>query len=219
MSAAIPTRFIRFAVAGALVLAAMPAVALGGDGNKKSNKTTSSTTTAAATKIEPGCGYTTSQVFMPFGDSAQYFLAPGGDAESSRWKTAGGASIASGKGVLGLGSSVYALPDGGSITSESFCLGYDSPTLRYSINDPGVAGAVLKVEVIWTSPSGKVYTVPIGWIKSGTAGVRLASPNFLLANLAGLLTETGTTSVQLRFTGTGATWQVDDIYVDPFKRV
>lgn len=214
---------LTLALAVALPTAALAGKKKGGnDGNRGSATTTSAATApeSSAASSSSGCGYTSSQIFAAYGDLAQYYLAPGGDAESSLWARAGGAAVVPGTGVLGTGKSVYALPAGGSVTSGSFCITYDSPTMRFSVKDPGVAGATLRVEVLWTSPtSGTTYTVPVAKIQSGTAGVRLCEPVFLIANLAAFLSGTGTTNVQLRFTAEGGSWQVDDVHVDPFKRV
>ncbi|MFN8223160.1 MAG: hypothetical protein U0R50_07975 [Gaiellales bacterium] len=203
---------------GATVLALVVAsvatpAALAGYGNVAPSKP------AAATRVAPSCGYSVSQVFAPFGDAAWYFLAPGGDAESARWTLAGGATVLPGVGVLGFGSHVYALRSGASVTSPAFCLGFDSPTMRFSYRDPGVSGATLSVEAIWANQSGSPVTVTIARIRSGAPGLHLADPSFLLANLDALVGSTGTTTMQLRFAASGGSWQVDDVYVDPYKRI
>ena len=159
-----------------------------------------------------GCGYATSQVFAAFGDTNQYYLAPGGNAETTpAWPTSGSATLAAGKGILGTGSKVFALKAGASVTSPSFCVSLDSPTLRFSVKDPGVSGAALRVDVLGTSSSGSTYSLQIAKINSGKAGVRLVDPSYLIANLAALLSSSGTTQVQLRFTSESGSWQVDDI--------
>lgn len=208
---------------GALMLAlalavALPTAALAGKG--KGGTSTQNESSASSATTDSLCGYSTSQTFAAFGDLAYYHLAPGGDAESNAWRTRGGASVVSGQGILAQGAKVYSLPKGGSVTSRSFCLTYDSPTVRFSVNDPGVAGATLKVEAMWTSVfSGESITAPIATIQSGKAGVRLVDPCFVLANLSAMVSGTGTVSVQLRITAESGNWQVDDVYVDPFKRV
>jgi hypothetical protein len=193
-----------------------PTAALAG---KIDTSSGSSSMASAAPKLYQGCGYATQQTFARFGDLAQYFLAPGGDAESSPWQTSGGATVTAGKGVLAVGGSVYSLPQGGGVTSGSFCLGFDSPTMRFSVKDPGVAGAVLKVEAIWKSRGGASLSLQLAKVRSGAAGVRLVDPVHMLANNTALVSLRGTTSVQLRFTAERGAWQVDDVYVDPYKRI
>jgi hypothetical protein len=92
-----------------------------------------------------------------------------------------------------------------------------SPARRLSVKDPGVEGAVLRAEVIWTSPDGMVFTIPVAKIASDNAGVRLVDPIYLIANLVPLFTQTVSTKIVLRFTSVSGSWQVDDVYVDPFK--
>lgn len=175
--------------------------------------------TSVVDRLDPSCGYSTSQVFRPFGDLAYYFLAPGGNAESNRWAASGGAGVVTGKGVLATGASSYSLPKGGTITSGAFCLNLDGPTVRFSVNDPGVRGAVLRLEALWTPPAGATLALPVAVVPSTTKGVRLVAPSLLLANFTTLLRPTRNTTIKLRFTSDQGAWQVDDVYVDPFKRV
>ncbi len=202
----------------AIVAAATAGVATAGSGGK-SNKNTSSATTTTTTPVVVGaCGYELTQPFSAYGDTATYYLAPGGNAETgTSWKLSGSASVATGKGILGLGTRVFSLQAGGAVTSAPFCITADAPTMRLSVRDPGVDGAVLRAEVIWTSADGKVFTIPVARIRSDRAGVRLVDPIFLIANLVPLLTQTVTTKIVLRFTSESGSWQVDDVYIDPFK--
>jgi hypothetical protein len=52
-------------------------------------------------------------------------------------------------------------------------------------------------------------TIPGGW------GVTLPTP--FLTNLGALTAPGGTTAVSFRFAAQGATWDLDDVYLDPFK--
>ena len=209
---------------GALVLAfavaiAVPTAALAGKSGSSRSIGSGTVISSVVDIVDPSCGYPTTQAFKAFGDPARYFLAPGGDAESSRWAGAGGASVVAGNGVLGTGSFSYGLPQGASVTSGSFCVSLDSPTVRFSVKDPGVAGAVLRLDVLWTSPLGATVALPISTVFSGKPGVRLVDPSLMLTNLAALVGPGRTTSVSLRITAVRGPWQVDDVYVDPYKRV
>ena len=68
-----------------------------------------------------------------FGDLRPYFVAPGGDFETSDWTLAGGAALTTGSGPLEIGAaeSSLRLPSGGSATSPVFCVDLDYPTLRF----------------------------------------------------------------------------------------
>ncbi len=207
------------AVLGLLALLTITPAALAGKG-KSGTGTTSTTELKAESAAAPSCAYATTPVFSAFGDQAQYFLAPGGDAETSAgWTGSGKVSVVAGQGVLKTGKYSFSIPNGGSLTSPQFCLAVDSPTTRFSVADPGVSGATLKVNALWISPFGDLREITIATVKSGKAGVRLVEPTYLWANLAGLFSPDGTWVMQLRFTSAGATWKVDDVYVDPFRRV
>jgi hypothetical protein len=175
--------------------------------------------TSVVNKLDPNCGYQTSQTFRAFGDPAYYFLAPGGNAESNRWTTAGGAGVTAGQGVLASGLAAYDLPRGSSITSSAFCINLDGPTVRFSVKDPGVPGGVLRMDAIWTAPTGTTLTVPIATVPSTTKGVRLVAPSLVLFNLGALIHPTKGTTLKLQVTAIQGAWQVDDVYVDPYKRV
>ena len=190
---------------GAIVLAlaiavAVPTAALASKTDSAGSNDRGTVVSSVLDVVDPGCGYATSQAFKAFGDPARYFLVPGGDAESNRWAGAGGAAVVAGKGVLSTGSFSYALPQGASVTSSSFCVSLDSPTVRLSVKDPGVAGAVLRLDVLWTSPIGLTVTLPIATVLSGRPGVRLVDPALMLTNLAALVGPGRKTNVKLRLT-------------------
>jgi hypothetical protein len=162
----------------------------------------------------------TTQPFKPWGDTAQYNLAPGGSFEggTASWSLTGGASIVKGNEpwkVAGAGHSrSLRLPPGATATSPVVCVGLEHPTLRFFVNDNRALLSTMTVEVITETSLGLKAAVPIGVLLPG--GKWRPSPKILMvANLLPLLPGEHT-PVQFRVRSVGlGTWSIDDFYVDP----
>jgi hypothetical protein len=155
-----------------------------------------------------------------FGDPRSYFLAPGGDFESTAngWTLTGGAARATGSGPLRLGTAAGSLrlPAGGTATSPVFCVDLEYPTFRFFA---AKGGAPLSVDVI--------YPV-LGTNKPRATDIKGGSATWTLAKDVSLRPETvtknaGWRAVQLRFVaapsaGAKRDWLVDDVLVDPRMR-
>jgi len=166
-----------------------------------------------------------SQPSLSWSDPRHYFLMPGGDLESSAgWTFSGGARLVDGNEPFYLHSlddrrSLF-LPSGGSARSASMCVDSDEPTMRFFVRNTGsplsllavearVRSTVLGVTATTSLPLGVVLGTQQAWQPSLSVMFKL-SVNQVLG---------GTTTVDFRFTalGPGGKWQVDDVYVDPFK--
>ncbi len=164
-----------------------------------------------------------SKVFLPWLDVADYFLAPGGDFESGAagWSTSGAAGTTDGNepwNVTGGGESSLRLPAGSSATSPAICVGIEHPTIRFFTKSAGASLlSGLRVDVLFEDSLGATRTLPIGRVLRG-GGWQVTPPYAILANLLPLLPGERT-AVAFRFTpeGTG-TWQIDDVHVDPYGR-
>ena len=150
-------------------------------------------------------------------------LAPDGGFEQGGgvWSLEDGAVVVAGNDsfqVGGAGDSwSLSLPDGSQATSADVCIGLDSPTMRFFARNDGDPDASLQVSVIVDTLLGRL-TVPIGSV-DGRQSSWHPTPIFpLLANLTALpIVNDGTASIRLRFTPNGGDWQIDDVYVDPFR--
>ena len=163
------------------------------------------------------------QPFLPWADAAWYQLVPAGDFETGAvgWALAGDARVYSGSESFFVGSNgdkySLRLRSGSTAVSPSVCVSIDTPTFRLFVRNGGPADSALGIDVgaddggpqTWT----RVANVAGGSPWQPTQVLAIGVPAFML-------TKTGTASVQLRFTPTGsnASWQIDDVYVDPFKR-
>jgi hypothetical protein len=163
----------------------------------------------------------TSQPFARFGDNAYYKLVPGGSFEkgTAGWTLSGGAKIVSGNEPYRVRSasdthSLY-LPAGSSAVSPTVCVGIGEPTLRYFTQRNSGLLSTLAVSVRVETSLGLVAEVPLAPDLGG--GWHASLPTPVIANLLPLLPG-DKTPVQFRFTPLlFGNWQLDDVYVDPWR--
>jgi hypothetical protein len=166
-----------------------------------------------------GCdGQTAVQPFTPWLDPSNYVLTTNGSLESTGgWTFTGGAKVVSDNEPWRVNaptdSHSLSLPSGSSATTPAFCVTLLHPDLRFFAVNSGSALSTLEVDSI-TTVLGLKVTTPVGVVLAGGSW----QPTLPLPFLDGLLSLTQGT-VQFRFTplGAGGGWQIDDLYVDPFK--
>ena len=162
-----------------------------------------------------------SQVFLRWLDPLRYEKAPGGGAESTAgWTLSGGARIVSGNEpwkVGGGGSSSLLLPRGSKATTGTMCVGIGHLVMRFfARRTSGWLLDSLKVEVLFEGSGGQVNSLPIGLVLAGGSW-QPTLPFPVLASLLPLLPG-DQTPVSFRFTPVGGgNWQIDDVYVDPWR--
>ncbi|HEY3186168.1 MAG TPA: hypothetical protein VGJ70_01755 [Solirubrobacteraceae bacterium] len=164
-----------------------------------------------------------SQPFLPWADPASYVLAPDGgfEAGASGWSLSGAAVTADNEPFYVHGSDDHAaleLAPGGSATSAPMCVGIEYPTLRFFARTDGSATSTLRVNVLYEDASGNTQSLTIGRVLAGGEW----SPTLVMPVVVNLLTliPGERTAVAFRFTaeGTGASWDIDDVYVDPYSK-
>jgi len=166
-----------------------------------------------------GCvGQATVQRFTPWLDPMNYVLLTGGSLESTAgWTLTGGAKLVSDNEPwhvnVAADSHSLSLPSGSSATTPASCVTMLDADFRFFAVNSGSALSALQVDSI-TTILGLRVTTPVGVLLAGGGW----QPTLPLPFLDGLLSLTQGT-VQFRFTpvGAGSGWQIDDIYVDPFK--
>jgi hypothetical protein len=168
------------------------------------------------------CGqYTSSQVFLPWADPANYTLSPGGDFENAngQWALAGASRVAGDNEPFQVGGandhSSLSLPSGSVAVSQPLCVGLAEPTLRLfvkQVSGPALAG--LRVEALFDDATGETQSLRIGTLGAGS-GWTLSPQMAIVANLLPLLDEG--TPVAFRFTPLGGSFRIDDVYVDPYR--
>jgi hypothetical protein len=169
----------------------------------------------------PCPSYPSSQVFAKWLDPTSYTLAPGGAFESASGLTfTGGAKIVAGNessyvhGTADRNSVL--IPQGGTVTTGPICVGLDKPTVRFFAKRPSFALLpLMTVEGLYTTPSGSTASLPL-------VGVPLADGSWSLQLpmvTTGAVLELGdTTMMRFRIRAAVGSWQVDDLYVDPWRR-
>jgi hypothetical protein len=161
----------------------------------------------------------TVQPFAPWGDHADYFLAPDGDFEAgvSSWLLQDGASPVEGNEPFVGGAGDHrslSLPAGSSATTAPMCIGVEHRTMRFFGTSP--KSGALVVEAIYTKRNGKPKSVTLGAVR-GT-GTWAPSPVLPMRVNEQAADYGNAMPVSLRFSARGnATWQIDDVYVDPFR--
>ena len=170
----------------------------------------------------------TTKAFAAFGDQNDYFAAPDGgfEAYASGWLKSNTAivydnepwKVAGGTKALKLNGT------GASATSPGFCIDLSNPTIRFftkSTATGGVDSSWLMIEAIVTSQIGTTTTIlssvasHYGWTATPITSLVGATNAHLYSGLP----NNDTATLKLRFTvmGSGASYTIDDVEVDPFR--
>lgn len=175
---------------------------------------------AAAVSLSACDSASLSQPFTPWADFNSYKLAPGGDFETSAagWSLSGGATPVTGSETYGVSGSVgdssLSLPDGASASSPTTCVNAAYPSFRFFARSDQ-PGASVGVSVVYSGAFGTVV-IPVGVVYPDSDW-QPTLPMLTGSAIPGAVNG-GTAAVSLRFTVTGGTAQIDDVYVDPVRR-
>lgn len=175
------------------------------------------TTLACSTRVE-------SQAFKPWGDLAYYFQVPnGGFEQSGGWALSGGAKAVAGNETFNVRAATdtksLQMPAGSRAESRTICIGKGEETLRFFVKNPGVPGAILHVEVTARNTGNGAVGVSSFDINADALAAGWSPSNAL--RVPAMFSDAGQQEITVVFTtvGNAATWQVDDVYVDPFRSV
>jgi len=166
--------------------------------------------------LNNNCG-TASQPFAQFGDYRSYTFGTNGGLESGAtgW-TLSGSRVVPGNEAYFVHStsdkSSLSLPDGSTALSPQMCMGTTSTVLRFFMKRNTAAGS-LHVQVVLRNVLGAVVGI-LDW--TTTPGSSSWAPGPSVLNLDSLLGLVGVSSIQLKLTAQGGSFQVDDVYVDPW---
>jgi hypothetical protein len=161
----------------------------------------------------------TVQPFAPWQDVADYFLAPGGDFEhgATGWQLEDGAAVVEGnEPYVGAAADHRSLrlPAGASATTAPMCIGEEHRTMRFFATSSG--SSPLRVEALYTKRNGNEKSVTLGNVRGGAEWAPSPVLAMRVNELAGEYDNA--MSVSLRFTANAkSAWQVDDVYVDPYR--
>lgn len=163
----------------------------------------------------------TVQPFAPWQDLGQYFLAPGGDMEggAAGWNLSGGATAVAGNESFNVAGADHdtalSLPADSSATTAPFCVSVDHRTMRFFLRGP--SSGVVHVDAVYAKRTDKEKSVRLASVAAGTAWAPSEVVEMRVNEIAPEYDNA--LPVSLRFTprGTG-TWQIDDVFVDPYRR-
>jgi hypothetical protein len=154
---------------------------------------------------------TTTQAFAQFGDTNQYYLAPGGAFETLSWSKIGSVELSTQDDPFGLAAGSYSvrLERSEAVRSMPICVDRTMPHLRFV----GQGSGQLDVEVRVTydgstnSSSGSV---------SDSAHRAWAPSRFVSLNTDAIPAgESATATITFRSQGG---WRVDNVFIDPYRR-
>jgi len=162
------------------------------------------------------------------GDLNPYFLAPGADFEGSLsgWNLAGGARVASGNESWKVGGQTdansLALPTTSTAaTTPTFCVTTYAPTFRMFIKNNGNNGYTngqLAVYLNFTGPDGHAQQVKIAALTVKSTAWTLTPPiSFIQYLSTPLKTGLANISFTIKPNDNHGNWQIDDLYIDPWK--
>jgi hypothetical protein len=137
--------------------------------------------------------------FKAWLDPMSYWRLPA----STAWTLSSAATLAGG------GLSV---PVGHSATTPAFCIGINSPTFRFFAHS-GNRG-VVRVEILTANQ----LVLTAGRVRL-TGSVAPSPVLLLVANALALRSPDYSTTIRIRFVAESGTAQLDQLWIDPFKRV
>jgi hypothetical protein len=170
------------------------------------------------------CAGTLSQPFSRWADFNAYTLAPGGDFEGgAAWTLSGGATVGAGSegfAVTGkLGTRSLSVPAGGTAVSPDICIDPTRETFRFFARNASTSTtAKLRVEILYQGKSGAWMTIMGGIMNAAKVPGWQVSPVYSNSSNLALLSGLPNPPIHYRFTASGGAWQVDDVYVDPYRR-
>ena len=168
-------------------------------------------------------GQSLSTPFSQWGDTSNYFLLPGGSFEGTAdqvgWTLSGGASLTTGNEPFYVGrssdSQSLSVPAGGTATSPYFCVDNTMPDLRFLAQEAS-AGSDLQVTALVQTSTG-VSAVSLADLADGSMSEW--APTQPITGDTGSLPDGTKLEVALQFSAPGASgsWEIDDVYVDPYR--
>jgi hypothetical protein len=160
----------------------------------------------------------TTEPFAQFGDNDSYFGFSNNGFENGTngWQVSR-ASVAAGNepwSVNGGGSSSLSIGPGGSASSPRVCAALNAPHWRLFAHSNGANGD-LRAQVIFYGLLGNVLGI-LNFTSFDTAGYTTWAPSSFVPSSLALPLLTWSAQLRLTSTATSGTWEIDDVFVDPW---
>lgn len=164
------------------------------------------------------------QAFSQWGDQRNYVLAPDGGFEAGGvgWSPSGGAAVVEGNESFYLNepddSKSLSLPAGSTVISPPICMSIDTPSFRLMARNTGDPTSKLRVEASFKL-LGLLRTRVVSNLTAGPtwAPTKSISTVLTLATIIGALIPSAI-RIEVTPLDDRGQWQVDDLYIDPFRR-
>ena len=163
--------------------------------------------------------------FARFGDRRNYVMAPSGSFESGTvgWQLSGAAKRVTDADPVDLGANdgagMLSLPAKTSAISPSMCVDFDYPTFR--LLTKALTKGELKIEITYPDVKRPVWEELKKFdgqqFTNAGSGWRLTDDIDMKVDLGGK--QSGFRRVAFRFTAITGNWRIDDLYVDPRRRI
>lgn len=171
----------------------------------------------ATNLLLPTCGSTV-YPFAQFGDQNAYFGFPNNGFENGAtgWRVSG-ASVVPGNEpwyVNGPGNSSLSLSPNGSAASPLVCINLLDPNWRMFAHSNG-ANSALQARVVFYGLTGNITGV-LNFADLQPSGYSSWQPSTAIRSVLALPLLTKYAQLQVTSTATRGTWQIDDVFVDPW---
>lgn len=164
--------------------------------------------------------------FMPWLDPLTYVHMPDGGLENGAagWTLTGGAAVVAGNEPFYVSSAADSrslhLPSGSSATTAATCAAATDLVARFFVRrKSGSLLSRLRVDAVYENAAGEAMTAPgIGLVIALGSGWQPTLPIVVPTNALAHVVDAEAV-VALRFTPSrGSSWQIDDVYLDPFAK-
>jgi hypothetical protein len=178
---------------------------------------------SAAAAAQGSCD--TTKAFSQFGDGADYALFVNGGLEdgSDGFQVTGAPRIVEGNESFALHGEAdrfaLELGSGDSAAFHAGCISHVYPSLRFVARSIGAPTGSLQVEIEYREAKGVRRRVTVGTLDAAAFGDWAPTPvlSFLDPTRSFRDQARGSFTLILTPAGAGSLWQVDDLYVDPFR--
>jgi hypothetical protein len=169
------------------------------------------------------CGFgDPSQAFLPWGDDADYSLAPQGDfSDTSAWSFKNTGPISTDPNPLGTNALAFVKGDSEAI-SPAMCVSLENPTIRLMMKDVGGNGkSDIKVTVLYEDVNGSTQHLTLAKLRASSSwNPAIAVP--IAVNMLATAAVSGWTAVAFDFKVEGLqkneSLELGSLYVDPYVR-